>query len=47
MNVLGVKMGDKRTLIVPAAMTYAKDSSPPDIPPHSTLVFEVDCKFVK
>ena len=34
-------------LTVPAAMTYGKDSSPPDIPPHSTLVFEVDCKFVK
>ena len=47
MNVLGVEMGDKRTSTVPAAMTYGKDSSPPDIPSHSTLVFEVDCKFVK
>ena len=28
-------------------MCLGKDSSPPDIPPHSTLVFEVDCKSVK
>ena len=46
-GVLGMKVGGKRKLTVPAAMAYGKEGSPPDIPPHSTLVFEVDCKFVK
>merc|ERR1719237_876312 len=45
-GVLGMKVGGKRKLTVPAAMAYGKEGSPPDIPPHSTLVFEVDCKFV-
>merc|ERR1712212_928092 len=46
-GVMGMKVGGKRRLTVPAAMAYGKEGSPPDIPPHSTLVFEVDCKFVK
>merc|ERR1719447_241230 len=46
-GVMGMKVGGKRRLTVPAAMAYGKEGSPPDIPPHSTLIFEVDCKFVK
>ena len=43
-GVLGMKVGGKRKLTVPAAMAYGKEGSPPDIPPHSTLVFEVDIR---
>merc|ERR1712181_93626 len=38
-GVMGMKVGGKRRLTVPAAMAYGKEGSPPDIPPHSTLVF--------
>jgi FK506-binding nuclear protein len=47
LGVLGMKVGGKRRLTVPAAMGYGKDGSPPDIPPNSVLVFDVECKFVK
>jgi len=46
-GIIGMKVGGKRRLTVPAPMGYGKDGSPPEIPPHSTLVFDVECKFVK
>jgi len=46
-GVLGMKVGGKRRLTIPAAMAYGKEGAQPDIPPNATLVFDVDCKFVK
>jgi FK506-binding nuclear protein len=40
-GVSGMKIGEKRTLIIPAAAGYGKRGSPPDIPPHATLKFDV------
>ena len=46
-GVLGMKVGGTRKLTIPPKMAYGSAGSPPDIPPHSTLIFTVECKFVK
>ena len=46
-GILGMKVYGKRRLTIRPAMAFAKVGSPPDIQPHSTIVYEVDCKFVK
>jgi len=46
-GVMGMKVGGKRRLTVPAAMAYGQEGCQPEIPPHSTLVFDIECKFVK
>ena len=46
-GVLGMKVGGKRRITVPAKMGYGQEGAQPEIPPNSTLVFEVECKFVK
>jgi FKBP-type peptidyl-prolyl cis-trans isomerase FkpA len=45
-GVQGMKVGGKRTLIVPAAMGYGDGGAGP-IPPGATLVFEVELLDVK
>jgi FK506-binding nuclear protein len=42
----GIKVRGKRRLTIPSAMGYGKRGAPPDIPPNSTLVFDVECKFI-
>merc|ERR1719319_1833989 len=46
-GIMGMKVGGKRTLLIPPQMGYGAQGAPPDIPGNSTLVFEVECKFVK
>jgi len=46
-GVVGMKVGGKRRLTIPARMGYGSSGAPPRIPPNATLVFDVECKFVK
>ncbi|HEX4114678.1 MAG TPA: FKBP-type peptidyl-prolyl cis-trans isomerase [Solirubrobacteraceae bacterium] len=41
-GLIGMRVGGRRELVVPASLAYGKKGSPPTIPPNSTLVFVVD-----
>jgi peptidylprolyl isomerase len=41
-GVVGMKVGGRRELIIPADQAYGAQSPSPDIPPNSALVFVID-----
>ena len=46
-GVPGMKVGGRRKLVLPAALGYGADGAPPDIPPNSVLVFDIELLDVK
>lgn len=46
-GVVGMKVGGKRTLIVPSEMAYGARGAGAMIPPHSTLIFDIELLDVR
>ncbi len=41
-GIAGMKIGDKRTLIIPPTLGYGAQGAGDSVPPNATLVFEVE-----
>ena len=46
-GLAGMKVGGKRRLVVPAPLGYGKAGAPPQIPPNSVLMFDVEVVGMK
>ena len=45
-GVLGMKVGERRRLTIPAALAYGAQGSPPKIGPNEPLIFDIDLKKI-
>lgn len=41
-GVRGMRVGGKRTVIIPSRLGYGPHGAPPDVPPNSALVFDIE-----
>lgn len=46
-GVAGMKIGEKKELVIPPELGYGEAGSPPAIPPNATLVFQVELLEIK
>jgi peptidylprolyl isomerase len=42
-----MKIGEKKTLVIPPADAYGASGYPPTIPPNATLTFDVELLAIK
>jgi len=47
LGVAGMKVGEKRTLVIPSELGYGKEGAGREIPPNSSLTFDVELLNVK
>jgi peptidylprolyl isomerase len=45
-GVLGMKVGERRRLTIPAELAYGAQGSPPKIGPNEPLIFDIDLKKI-
>lgn len=46
-GVVGMKVGGRRTLLIPAELGYGAEGAGEDIPPNAALIFDVELMDVK
>ena len=46
LGVVGMKVGGKRKLVIPASLGYGATGAGADIPPNATLVFDIELKSI-